>query len=304
MIFLSGSIDAVNRVMANHRVNAWPMRLAPARRCLPVILAATAALHTAAQSANGDGWTCRHPARPDAVRRIWIAYPDGPPLPCAVMYQKTGEDSGEGVAQSVWTASRSSGYCERQAAAFVAKQHGWGWTCDAVDAAHSDAGRLGARDSGGIEPTAVPEDAASSTPVPAGVPATVQQHIDAFIYDVKFYLWKNADGAYPGDVTADPAVPADVNNDGATDFVLVYSVQNRRGNKRLVQYLQAFLKEKGDEFVPATGTLFEIGSTDTALVAVDKVENGVIELKAMEGPEDSPARRVALEDGRFQELEP
>ena len=61
-------------------------------------------------------------------RSIDIVYSDpGHPVPCEVIYDKSAEGAGQ---HSLWRADSEAGYCEAQAAAFVAKLSGFGWSCD------------------------------------------------------------------------------------------------------------------------------------------------------------------------------
>ena len=69
----------------------------------------------------------------DLVRRVVIMSEPGVSVPCEVHYYKETEAPGDD--QVLWSASSQEGYCEEQAANFVAKLEGWGWSCGAGEAA-------------------------------------------------------------------------------------------------------------------------------------------------------------------------
>ena len=72
---------------------------------------------------------CEHEG---AVREIHVVYEvEGQTVPCTVNYVK---NSGT---QALWRAENNEGYCEEKADAFIAKQEGWGWTCEAQASADS-----------------------------------------------------------------------------------------------------------------------------------------------------------------------
>ena len=80
-----------------------------------------------AVGAFADSWVCEHAG---LTRHVVVYYPDAPaPLPCEVFYSKPQENV---VPRKLWEAAHSEGYCERKAAAFVARLESWGWRC-AVD---------------------------------------------------------------------------------------------------------------------------------------------------------------------------
>jgi len=61
------------------------------------------------------------------TRSIEVVYSDpGHAIPCEVIYDKSAEGAGQ---HSLWRADNQAGYCEDQAAAFVDKLRGLGWTC-------------------------------------------------------------------------------------------------------------------------------------------------------------------------------
>ena len=62
------------------------------------------------------------------VRIITVVYDnDATDTVCEVTYEKSS-----GV-QTLWTANSDRDYCLDQAAAFVEKQEGWGWTCSNLE---------------------------------------------------------------------------------------------------------------------------------------------------------------------------
>lgn len=70
----------------------------------------------------------------DLSRRIEVVYPDpGAPLPCEVIYDK----SGEGRIETLWRADNEAGYCEARAAGLAEKLAGMGWSCTAQAPAES-----------------------------------------------------------------------------------------------------------------------------------------------------------------------
>ncbi len=71
----------------------------------------------------------------DQQRKIDLVYPEKTELPCEVQYTKS---SGMEV---LWRATSETGFCESKYQAFVEKQKGWGWRCEALTgkpAEHSD----------------------------------------------------------------------------------------------------------------------------------------------------------------------
>ena len=59
-------------------------------------------------------------------RIIEVVYTGEGEVPCEVHYTK---DTGS---QVLWSAQGQVGYCEEKAAAFIEKQRGWGWECEAA----------------------------------------------------------------------------------------------------------------------------------------------------------------------------
>ncbi|WP_298444288.1 hypothetical protein [uncultured Ferrimonas sp.] len=66
-------------------------------------------------------------------RRVEVRYPSGQPLPCEVHYSKSG------TTELLWSAQNTPGYCRDKAQTFVAQQRQWGWQCQPLDLAPSDA---------------------------------------------------------------------------------------------------------------------------------------------------------------------
>jgi hypothetical protein len=63
----------------------------------------------------------------DLSRQIEVVYSDpGQPVPCEVIYDK----SGEGSIETLWRANTEAGYCESNAEGLVAKLIDSGWDCE------------------------------------------------------------------------------------------------------------------------------------------------------------------------------
>ena len=92
------------------------------RKQLAVALALAAPCIAVAQDAGK--YHCTHG---DLVRRVEIYTEPGVTVPCEVHYYKDTEAPGE--SEVLWSAQSQEGYCESQAAEFVGKLEGWGWTC-------------------------------------------------------------------------------------------------------------------------------------------------------------------------------
>lgn len=86
----------------------------------------TAATTEAATSdSNNKVSTCENG---DQVRTISVIYDNAETdTICEVTYEKS-----TGV-QTLWTANSDRDYCMNQAAAFIEKQEGWGWTCSNIE---------------------------------------------------------------------------------------------------------------------------------------------------------------------------
>jgi len=84
-----------------------------------------AGIATSAMAIENRTTMCVHG---NQTRMIEVVYTSENNVPCSVEYTKA-----EGT-KTLWTAQNKAGYCENQAAAFVEKQIGWGWSCDLVAA--------------------------------------------------------------------------------------------------------------------------------------------------------------------------
>lgn len=60
------------------------------------------------------------------TRVIEVVYQGEAAVPCEVRYSKSDGS------KTLWSAENATGYCEEKAAAFVEKQKGWGWACEAA----------------------------------------------------------------------------------------------------------------------------------------------------------------------------
>ena len=79
-----------------------------------------------------ETYICTHGSQ---ERIITIVYQDQEAkIPCEVQYQK------EGVTETLWTAQNQAGYCEEKTQAFLEKQRGWGWSCEAAGKAMAEEG--------------------------------------------------------------------------------------------------------------------------------------------------------------------
>jgi len=88
-----------------------------------ILAAALMGLFFSSSAFANETYTCKHDKQ---VRVISVVYAtEGMPVPCEVTY-----DKGNGATTSLWQAQNQAGYCEKQAAAFVEKQRGWGWVCN------------------------------------------------------------------------------------------------------------------------------------------------------------------------------
>jgi hypothetical protein len=77
---------------------------------------------TSVQAIENQKTVCTHGGK---TRVIEVVYTTEDNLPCEVRYSK------EEGSQTLWSATNKVGYCEEKAAAFVEKQIGWGWACEA-----------------------------------------------------------------------------------------------------------------------------------------------------------------------------
>ncbi len=70
----------------------------------------------------------------NAERIIEVVYNStDKPTPCSVSYTKDGDT------QTLWHYENTQGQCEIKAEEFVAKQNGWGWSCNNTPATASSA---------------------------------------------------------------------------------------------------------------------------------------------------------------------
>lgn len=99
--------------------NPYPQSLAAA--ALGILLPLTVGAQNAPEYRCTQG---------DLQRRVVIFYETGVAVPCEVQYFKDTEAPGEQTV--LWRAQNQSGYCESQAAAFVERLEGWGWSCSAT----------------------------------------------------------------------------------------------------------------------------------------------------------------------------
>ena len=84
----------------------------------------------AALAQDAGKYQCTHG---DLVRRVEIYTEPGVTVPCEVHYFKDTEAPGQ--SEVLWSAQSQAGYCEQKATEFVARLEGWGWDCNASDAA-------------------------------------------------------------------------------------------------------------------------------------------------------------------------
>ncbi len=83
-----------------------------------------AALPSALFAQDSDTYQC---SLDELNRRVEVLSEPGVTVPCEVHYFKDTEAPGE--VQVLWRAANEEGYCESQAAEFVEKLRGIGWTC-------------------------------------------------------------------------------------------------------------------------------------------------------------------------------
>jgi hypothetical protein len=113
----------------------------------------TAISATSVQAIENQKTVCSHG---NQTRVIEVVYTTEDNTPCEVRYSK------EEGAKTLWSADNLAGYCEEKAAAFVEKQEGWGWSCEAsVNNATSDEADVAATEE--VEAPAIAEPEASIT---------------------------------------------------------------------------------------------------------------------------------------------
>jgi hypothetical protein len=86
-------------------------------------LAVLAAAVLTPLSAAAESWSCR---QDNDVREVHVVQTTEAPAPCQVVYKKLTEGFED---QVLWNAQFDGAYCTEQAAGFVTKLEGWGWTC-------------------------------------------------------------------------------------------------------------------------------------------------------------------------------
>jgi hypothetical protein len=91
---------------------------------------------TSVQAIDNQKTVCSHGSQ---TRVIEVAYTSEDNVPCEVRYSK------EEGSQTLWSATNKAGFCEEKAAAFVEKQIGWGWACEAsINTAITDEAEIAA----------------------------------------------------------------------------------------------------------------------------------------------------------------
>lgn len=75
------------------------------------------------QAIENQKTVCSHG---NQTRVIEVVYTGEGTTPCEVRYSK------EEGSKTLWSANNLEGFCEDKAAAFVEKQKGWGWSCEAA----------------------------------------------------------------------------------------------------------------------------------------------------------------------------
>lgn len=74
-------------------------------------------------------YECRHDRDLRTIEVVYLQRESA--VPCEVRYTKD-EMGKEKVSETLWKANYEAGYCESEAASFVEKQEGWGWSCERV----------------------------------------------------------------------------------------------------------------------------------------------------------------------------
>ena len=73
--------------------------------------------------AQAESWSCR---QSNDVREVHVERSTDAAVPCDVVYRKLTEGEEDRV---LWSAQHDENYCDNQAAGFIEKLEGWGWTC-------------------------------------------------------------------------------------------------------------------------------------------------------------------------------
>jgi len=114
---------------------------------------------TSVQAIENQKTVCSHGSQ---MRVIEVVYTAEGTTPCEVRYSK------EEGSKTLWSAANLEGYCEDKAAAFITKQQGWGWSCEAsVNTVTTDEAEVAAEPIQDAEPAITP-----TTETPAAAPAT------------------------------------------------------------------------------------------------------------------------------------
>lgn len=113
---------------------------------------------TSVQAIDNQKTVCSHGSQ---TRVIEVAYTSEDNVPCEVRYSK------EEGSQTLWSATNKAGYCEEKAAAFVEKQIGWGWACEAsINTATTDEAEVAAEAPVSTEAVATETAAPEAAPEP------------------------------------------------------------------------------------------------------------------------------------------
>ncbi len=85
-----------------------------------------------AQAGAQEASTLYHCQMNGAERTVELRENPGGSPACEVWYDKSREGAGRSL---LWSANNDAGYCREQAAAFLDKLAGWGWSCSEQSAA-------------------------------------------------------------------------------------------------------------------------------------------------------------------------
>ena len=69
-------------------------------------------------------YTCLHKQQ---IRKLFVSFPDGTPLPCTLDYHKVTEST-EGR-KTLWRARQDAQFCENKMIQMVEQFEEWGWDC-------------------------------------------------------------------------------------------------------------------------------------------------------------------------------
>lgn len=129
----------------------------------------------------------------------------------------------------------------------------------------------------------------------------LQKHLTAFMKTVSAFLGSHANGQYPGDVRVQSMVRGDVNQDYRPDYAMIYVISNQGGDESSQHYLQVFLKDAPGEYALGTSALYRLRSSDGETVLVDRIQDGIIEIKSGTG-EKAAIRQYKLEGTQFADI--